>query len=518
MARCAPRWDFKDEESQTDSTAMKIPCICVGALLVTALPGCMITPRARVSELSLPATWSVEQGQGAKKDAPQPPAQTADLTRWWTTLSDPLLHVLIGRAVSTNLDVREAEARIREARAARTVVASDGWPLLDVSGSYARSRRSENVISVPSGTSGGGAGGGSGGGFFGFSGEQEFFQTSFDASWELDVFGRVRWSVEAAEADIAASEENRRDVLITLLADVARNYVELRGFQYRIVIARENIDAQQESVDITEARFQAGLTSALDVAEAKALLANTRAQVPALESGARRSIYRLSVLLGQAPGALLEQLSPPAPIPAAELNGAVGLPADLLRRRPDVRRAERELAAATARIGVATADLFPRFSLTGILGLQSLDLADLAEWPSRFWTTGATISWPVFDADRIRANIRVQDARQEQALVRYERTILRSLEDVEGALIAYVREQERRRLLIEAVQADREALQLANERYTGGLTDLLNVILAQRALYTNQDALAQSETAVIVNLVALYKALGGGWEVYAPSS
>jgi len=293
---------------------------------------------------------------------------------------------------------------------------------------------------------------------------------------------------------------------------VARNYVELRGFQYRLIIAHENIDAQQESVEITEARFQAGLTSALDVAEAKALLANTRAQVPTLESGARQSIHRLGILLGQAPGALLEELSPSASIPGAILQGTIGLPSDLLRRRPDIRRAERELAAATARIGVAAADLFPRFSLTGVLGFQSLDLSDLAEWPSRFWTTGATISWPVFDADRIRANIRVQDARQEQALVRYERTILRSLEEVENALVAYAREQERRRLLVEAVQADREALGLANERYRGGLTDFLNVILAQRALYTSQDALAQSETTVIVNLIALYKALGGGWE------
>jgi len=495
---------------------MKILFSCASVLIIT-LQGCMITPRSRTSDLSLPATWSAMQENERKENTSPDVRPVAELTRWWMTVNDAMLHSLIDRAVSANLDVREAKARIRETRAARTVTAADAWPLIDVSGSYTRSRRSEGVISNPSGIPGGGTGGGSGS-FFGFSGEQEFFQTSFDASWELDVFGRVRWSVEAAEADIAAAEENRRDVLVTLLADVARNYVELRGFQYRLIIAHENIHAQQESVEITEARFQAGLTSALDVAEAKALLANTRAQVPTLESGARQSIHRLGVLLGQAPGALLEELSPPTPIPVALLKGTVGLPADLLRRRPDIRRAERELTAATARIGVAAADLFPRFSLTGVLGFQSLDLSNLAEWPSRFWTTGAAINWPVFDADRIRANIRVQDTRQEQALVRYERTILRSLEDVENALISYAREQERRHLLVEAVQADREALELANERYTGGLTDFLNVILAQRALYTSQDALAQSETAVIVNLVALYKALGGGWEVHAQSS
>lgn len=487
------------------------------AVLMALLQGCTVSPRARLSSLPVPDDWSAAQDLEITTDGAPQTRPVAELTRWWRTLNDPLLHSLIDRAVATNLDVREAEARIREARALRTVTAAEAWPLIDVSGSYTRSRRSESVISVPSGSSGGGTGG-TAGSFFGFSGEQEFFQTSFDASWELDVFGRVRWSVEAAEADIAAAEDNRRDVLVTLLAEVARQYVELRGFQYRLAIARENIQAQQESVELTRARFQAGLTSALDVAEAEALLANTRAQVPTLESGARQSIHRLGVLLGQAPGALLEELSSPTPIPAATLDGSIGLPAELLRRRPDVRRAEHELTAATARVGAAAADLYPRFSLTGIVGFQSLDLADLAEWPSRFWTTGPTVRWPVFDAGRIRANIRVQDARQEQALARYERTLLRSLEDVENALVAYAREQERRHLLVEAVRADREAVTLATERYTGGLTDFLNVILAQRALYTSQDALAQSETAAVVNLIALYKALGGGWEVYAPSS
>jgi multidrug efflux system outer membrane protein len=501
-----------------EKVRMKKHNLWAAVLFVASLPGCMIQPRARTSDLSVPPTWSATPEEEPHKAGPQSASlQVADLTRWWTTVKDPMLHSLIDRAVVANLDTREAEARIREARAARGVTAADGWPLIDISGSYVRSRRSESVISAPSGGSGGG-GGGSSGSFFGFSGEQEFFQTSFDASWELDVFGRVRWSVEAAEADIAAAEENRRDVFVTLLAEVARNYIELRGFQYRFAIAQENIAAQQESVEITQARFQAGLTSALDVAEAQALLANTRAEVPTLEQGGRQSIHRLSVLLGQPPGALLEELSPPAPIPNAVIQGTIGLPSDLLRRRPDIRRAEREVAAATAHIGVAAADLFPRFSLTGILGMQGLEFSDLTDWPSRFWTNGATISWPVFDADRIRANIRVQDARQEQALVRYERTILTSLEEVENALVAYAREQERHRLLTEAVAADREALDLANQRYTSGLTDFLNVILAQRALYLGQDALAQSETAVVVNLIALYKALGGGWEVYAPSS
>jgi NodT family efflux transporter outer membrane factor (OMF) lipoprotein len=468
--------------------------------------------------LSIPATWSAAQDSKPVEEGAQATARPpAELTRWWTTLSDPLLLSLVERAVQANLDVREAEARIREARATRTVVAADAWPSLNATGIYTRNRRSENVISTPSSVPGGGSGGSSSN-LFGFGGEQDFFQSSFDASWELDVFGRVRWSVEAAEANIAAAEESRSDVLVTLLADVARNYVELRGFQYRLAIAHENIAAQEESLEIARVRFQAGVTSALDEAEAQSLLASTRAQVPPLERGAQQTIHRLGILLGQPPGTLLTELSPQASIPQAILAGAIGLPSDLLRRRPDIRRAERELAAATARIGVAAADLFPRFSLTGALGLQSLDVTDLAEWPSRFWTAGGAVRWPIFDAGRIRANIRVQDARQEQALARYERTILQSLEEVENALVGYAREQERRQLLIAAVQADREALELASERYTGGLTDFVNVILAQRTLYTSQDALAQNETSVIVQLLALYKALGGGWEVYPPSS
>ncbi|MBI3247300.1 MAG: efflux transporter outer membrane subunit [Deltaproteobacteria bacterium] len=494
---------------------MKRYFINISVVLTLSLQGCMITPRARTSDLSIPATWSTTQdSKPVEEGAPATAHPPAELTRWWTTLSDPLLLSLVDRAVQANLDVREAEARIREARASRTVVAADAWPSLNASGIYTRSRRSENVISTPSSV----PGGGSSSNLFGFGGEQDFFQSSFDASWELDVFGRVRWSVEAAEANIAAAEESRGDVLVALLADVARNYVELRGFQYRLAIAHENIAAQEESLEIARVRFQAGVTSALDAAEAQSLLASTRAQVPPLERGAQQTIHRLGILLGQPPGTLLAELSPQASIPQATLAGTIGLPSDLLRRRPDIRRAERELAAATARIGVAAADLFPRFSLTGALGLQSLDVTDLAEWPSRFWTAGGAIRWPIFDAGRIRANIRVQDARQEQALARYERTILQSFEEVENALVGYAREQERRQLLIAAVQADREALELASERYTGGLTDFLNVILAQRALYGSQDALAQNETSVIVQLLTLYKALGGGWEVYPPSS
>jgi len=264
----------------------------------------------------------------------------------------------------------------------------------------------------------------------------------------------VRRSIEAASADLAASQEGLRDTLVSVLAEVARNYVEVRGFQRRLAIAQENIKAQQDTLEITRARFDAGLTSELDVTQAASQLATTQSQLPSLETSVKQGMHRLGVLTGQAPGALLAELSTAAPIPTAPPEVLVGLPAELLRRRPDVRQAERQLAAATARVGVATADLYPKLSLTGALGLESVKLADLAQGASRFWSVGPTLSWPIFDAGRIRANIAVQDARTEQQLSTYEQTVLTALEEVENALVAYSREQTRRVQLADAVAAD----------------------------------------------------------------
>lgn len=478
--------------------------LCLSLLLVVSLSACTVGPDQRSPAVPLPQTWS---------ELPESGVTTAplDLTQWWTTFQDPLLNVLVERAVVTNRDLRMAQGRLREARAQRGVAAADAWPTIDVAGTYNRRRRSENVkVSTVAASSGTSSEEDSGSAL-----TSDLFQTNFDASWELDLFGRVRRSVEAAEADIAAAEENRRDVLVTLLAEVARNYVDLRGLQRQLAVAHRNIQAQQETLDLTQARFQAGLTSELDVAQARALLATTQSQVPTLETAARQTMHRLGVLLGQIPEALLEELSPERPMPMAPLEVVVGVPSELLRRRPDVRRAERELAAATARIGVATAELFPRFSLTSnLMGLRSEDLGDLFLTSSRFWTLGPVVSWPIFDAGRIRANIEVQNAREEQALAHYEQVVLTSLEEVEDALVAYTHEQVRRRTLTTAVEANQRAVELANERYTKGLGDFLNVLEAQRALYISEDQLVQSERAVVSNLIVLYKAIGGGWEVF----
>jgi NodT family efflux transporter outer membrane factor (OMF) lipoprotein len=481
---------------------MKRPAVAHGArvaAIVLWATGCTVGPDYRRPDTTVPPAWS-EAGYGGIDTRP------AALARWWEEFNDPTLTRLANRAVGSNLDLRLAEARIREARALRRIAESAAWPTVDVSGSYSRSRTSENAI-APSGQTSGGSP------FFsGSNNGQDLFRTGFDSSWEIDVFGGVRRSVEAADATIEATIEDRRDVLVTLLGDVARSYIDLRGFQQRLAVTRNNLTAQQESLEITQVRFQAGLANDLQVAQAEAQVNTTAAEIPALEALAKQAAHRLDVLLGTHPGALWTELSTDAPIPALPPEAHVGMPSELLRRRPDIRRAERQLAAATAEIGVATADLYPRFSLTGIFGVQSVSASDWISAPSRFWNIGPTIRWPVFDAGRIRANIEVRNARQEQALTGYERTILTALEDVENALVSYAKEQTRYRSLTAAVVASRRAVRLSDELYKNGLLDFLNVLVSRRALYDNEDDLAQSEAAMATNLVALYKALGGGWE------
>lgn len=461
----------------------------------------MVGPDYQRPDLPVPSAWNEARQKGVD-------TRSAELTRWWTAFNDPLLSSLTERAVKSNLDLRIAEARIREARATRAVTASGEWPTLDVSGSYSRNRASGNAIGSPSQNGGAVAAAPSGAQL-----EQNFYQTGFDASWEIDVFGGVRRSVEAADATIEATVEDRRDVLVTLLGDVARNYIDLRGFQRRLDVTRANLKAQQETVELTRVRFQAGLASDLEVAQAEAQMNTTAAEIPTLESALKQAAYRLDVLLGLQPGSLWDDLANERAIPSLPPEVLVGLPSELLRRRPDIRRAERQLAAATAQIGAATADLYPKFFLAGTLGLQSISASDWFTGGSRFWSVGPTITWPVFDAGKIRANIQVRDAQQEQALGQYEKTVLTAFQDVETSLVAYAQEQIRYRSLVAAVAANRRAFEMANELYVRGLNDFLNVLIAQRALSTSESDLAQSQATMASNLVSLYKALGGGWEI-----
>jgi len=461
----------------------------VGAVWITLLTGCAaVGPNYQQPQMELPAQWSEMPPEGVITEAPP-----EELTRWWTLFEDPLLDSLIERAVNQNKDLRIAQARVREARARRRVVAADLLPAVGTSGTYARARTSENIGAGP-------------------PWERDFFEAGFDANWEIDIFGGLRRSVEAADANIAASVESLRTVLVTLVAEVARNYLDLRGNQLRTQIAKENIKSQRQTLEMTQARFKVGLSSQLDIEQARAQLTATEAQVPGLETLIERAIHRISVLLGVSPGALLDELQIMGPIATALPQVPLGLPSDLLRRRPDIRQAERELAAATAVIGVATADLFPRFFLTGAFGLRSMELSSFITSESQFWSIGPTVTWPLFAGGRIRANIEVQNARQEQALIFYEQAVLTSMEEVENALVAYAKEQATRRATAESVAANRRAVEISQALYKKGLTDFLNVLVNQRFLYQAQDALAVSEQRVSTNLVALFKALGGGWD------
>lgn len=517
-----------------------------------AAGACTVGPNYVKPETQTPEGWSSLDPQAIATQpagpTTQPSPQPADAATWWKELSDPTLDSLINRAIESNLTLKVATARVREARAFRTSVAADLWPQIASSGSYRYSGASQNTgpkssdpsvlkdarnTAITTAAQGLIAGQGIDPATVASSAANRavtgvisnkladdgqshrgsnLFQAGFDASWEIDVFGGIRRGVEAAEAEIQAAVEDERSVLVSLIAEVALNYVELRGFQRRLEIALDNIEIQRNSLALTEQRFGAGFAAGLDVAQARSQLASTTSQVPALMDAIRRSIYQLSVLLGQTPDALVAELEQAAPIPANPPDVPIGLPSDLLRRRPDIRFAERQLAAATARIGEATADLFPRFSLNGSFGLASRNINNLVKRDSILWSVGPAVSWPVFQGGRILANIEIQNAVQEQAFATYQQTVLTAFQEVETALSAYQNEQVRRQSLAQAVEASETSAKLSKDLYAQGLAEFLNVIDSQRALYATQDALVQSDTAVITDLIALYKALGGGWD------
>jgi multidrug efflux system outer membrane protein len=450
--------------------------------------GCAVGPDYGRPKSEAPAAW------GEKADT-----SSADLSRWWTVFNDEQLNALIGRAVASNHDLRIAAGRVNEARAQLGVITGGLFPEIDLTASHAHSRISPNAqpFKVP-------------------QIYQSRYKAGFDASWEIDLFGAVQRGYEAASADYESWIENRRGVMVTLLGEVAVNYVALRGDQLLVRILTQNIASARDTAEITRARLAAGVATSLDVSRAEALRASAEAALPTLEASVKQAIHRLSVLVGTAPETLTAELAAPKPIPSAPPRVIVGLPSELLLRRPDVRQAERRLASATASIGVATAELYPRISLTGAFGLDSLGSADFLKWGSRAWSLGPSIRWPIFAGGRIRAQIAVEDARQEQALAAYEKSVLVALEDVENALVAYLRSGDRGRHLEEAVSENRKAVALADDLYRKGLTSFIDVLDAQRALYATETELGKSAAEVTLNLVALYKALGGGWESREP--
>ncbi len=475
-------------------TQKRVTALCC-VLLCSA--GCMVGPSYVAPKISPPTQWRSELA-GGLSSAESPEA----LAQWWSTLGDPLLTQLIERAVANNLDLRQAQARVREARARRGAARADLAPTVDATGSVTHSGGNGQASAVPAATAQSGTPGGV---------QEDLFTAGFDSSWEVDIFGGKRRSIQAAQADLEASQEDLRDVLVSLLAEVAQNYVDVRSYQARLTIAEANRDAQEGTYRIALDRSNAGAASGLAVEQAKYNLDSTRSQIPTFRIGLEQAKIRLAVLIGENPGAVDGDLAQREPIPATPGEVAVGVPADCVRRRPDVRRAERQLAAETARIGVATADLYPKLSLTGSIGLESVSAGSLITAGNYFYQLGPTLQWRVFDAGRIRQNIKIEDAITEQKLLAYQSAVLTALQEVEDAMVAYAQEQLRRQSLQAAVDAAQNAVEISRDQFEAGLTDFQNVLDAQRSLLSFQEQLAESDAAVTSDLIRLYKGLGGGW-------
>jgi len=461
------------------------------AFLAALLFGCAVGPNYEAPPVSTPVQWNSGMS-GGETNAP------VDLGQWWKNFNDTNLDSFIATAIQSNLTLRIAEAHVREARAQKGIVSASLWPWLGGSGSYSKNRYSAHAYPPLAG--------------FGISPAYSLYDANLDATWELDVFGGTRRAVESASAQIGAAEYDQTNVLISVLAEVARDYISARAYQQRLIIVQENIQDQQQVVDLTSNLYESGLGNDLAVEQAQATLSSTEAEVPTLQTGFDQSVYSLSILLGQEPEALAGEMAGIKDIPLTPPVVPVGLPSDLLQRRPDVQKAERQLAAATAQIGVARADLFPKFSLTGLAGFQSTSGNNWFDYVNRYWEAGPTVQWEIFQAGSIVANIHVQNARQEEALDQYQQTVLVALEEVENALTAYAREQVRRESLKRSVAANQEAFDLARQLYKSGLADFLNVLNSETSLYQSQDDLVQSDQTVSLDLVQLYKALGGGWE------
>ncbi len=416
---------------------------------------------------------------------------------WWRGFNDPELSGLVDRALAGNHDLRIATANVLESRALRRQAQFDLLPVPQGQASYTDTQYSRAFVPA----------------VMGGSRHLELYEAGFDATWEVDFFGRVRRSVEANTAAVQAAEADRRDVMVTLIAEVARNYFELLGAQSELITARQNADNQRETLKITEATRDGGRGTELDVARARAQMNNTLATLPPLEAAIARATHRLSVLTGQQPTALSGELKEPKALPDLPTLVAIGNPETLLRRRPDVRAAERTLAADTARIGIATADLFPRVTFNGNFDFQAMKIGDLAKGGADTWSFGPSITWAALDYGHVRARMKAAGAHADASLAFYERTVLTSLEETENSLVDFSREEARREYLRESEKASRTAATLARQRYENGATDFLTVLDAERVLFEAQDQLAQSYTRTATALVAVYKSLGGGWEM-----
>ncbi|RKZ86676.1 MAG: hypothetical protein DRQ39_05430 [Gammaproteobacteria bacterium] len=464
----------------------------IALALFLLLAGCAaVGPDYKEPEIATPDAWEntiikeVDSG--------------ASLEQWWTIFNDPKLDSLLERAKQANPDLRLAVERIDEARAFSRIAGSNRYPDLNAQASFDRTKVSESL----------------GGGLFA-SNPSNTLSVGLASSWEIDVFGRVRRTIEAAEADVDASVEDYRDVMVSLYAQVAIHYVNIRTLQQRIKYAQSNIKSQRETLDIVQFRFDAGLVPKFDVTQSTYNLANTETLIPELIPILERSLNQIAILLGQTPGSLDKELSQDAVIPAPTIDVAFAPPAELLRQRPDIRQAEREVAAQSARIGVATAALYPEFSLTGVLTLGASEFGDLAESSSVGWSFVPGVRWNLFSGGKIEGLIDVEESRTKQAIIRYEKTVLDALAEVETTMVSLNQERLRAEKLSEAVDASQESVELVSTSYLAGLTDFQSLLDSQRSLFNQQDRLVESQGQAVVNFINLNRAFGGGWSLDDP--
>jgi len=458
--------------------------LAVSVLLLTAgLAGCVVGPDYRKPTLTLPSRW----GSTAQTKPSRPP----ELAGWWRRLNDPLLDSLMQEAVTGNLDVATAKAKIREARASYRQAVGALFPSVDGSGSATRAKSAASGADTGS--------------------TYSQYQAGFDASWELDLFGANRRAVEAARYGMDAADEDLRSTLLTLIGDVASNYVEARGYQARIALARRTAASQRETAALTRTKFEAGASSAVDVANAAGQAASTEANIPDLQSSYAQAVHRLAVLTGRPPAALNDRLRKAAPIPQPKLPVPTGIPANLLLARPDVRLAERQYAQYTAKVGQAEAARYPSVSLTGDIATTAAKVGDLGKSSSISWSFGPTLTVPIFNGGQLKAAVEVAQAQRDQYFIAYRSSVLSALEDVENAIVALAQERIKSGKLATSASHYRDAATLGRSLYQSGTQSFLDLLEAERSLYSAEDSLIASRVAITTDYIALNKALGGGW-------
>jgi multidrug efflux system outer membrane protein len=462
-------------------------CIAVSLSFVPIIfASCtMVGPNYVVPVIETPNQWA-HANEAAFSVVP-----SQDLSQWWSILGDDTLSSLIKESLQNSPDIHTAQAKLREARARRDLSGSNRFPTLNASFAGSRTRTSSKV---------------------GSGNSSNLFDAGFDAAWEPDVFGGLRRGQQAADADLMAASADLHNTQVSLAAEVALNYIEYRLFQQRLAIAERNLATQAETLQITVWREQAGLVTTLEVDQAKTNLEQTRATIPSLKTNLIEAENRLAILQGKAPASLNLLLAKTASLPAIPYQLAINIPAETLRQRPDVKAAEQRVIAETARIGQQTANLYPSFSLSGSFGWKALTLGSLGSAGTVASSLVASVTQTIFDAGRIRNQINIQTAVQEQAVSVYEKTVLTALEDVENTLAAYANNRERQLSLASAVVTSRSAAQLARQRFENGLVDFNVVLDTERTLLSTEDSLANTEAEGLTSLIGLYKAMGGGWK------